>query len=89
MHLCFHFFSCNIAMGELLCPLFHINEREHAITLPSSVSVAAGHLQYACLVDVYVFPFFIIVPVQDDGNMPDIPAHPCDKEGEQLEWLKK
>ncbi|XP_034613572.1 NADH dehydrogenase [ubiquinone] 1 alpha subcomplex subunit 3 [Trachemys scripta elegans] len=33
----------------------------------------------------YVYP----VPVRDDGNMPDIPSHPCDKEGPNLEWLKK
>ncbi|XP_042327020.1 NADH dehydrogenase [ubiquinone] 1 alpha subcomplex subunit 3 [Sceloporus undulatus] len=33
----------------------------------------------------YVYP----VPVRDDGNMPDIPSHPCDKEGPSLEWLKK
>ncbi|XP_053115914.1 NADH dehydrogenase [ubiquinone] 1 alpha subcomplex subunit 3 [Hemicordylus capensis] len=32
----------------------------------------------------YVYP----VPVRDDGNMPDIPSHPCDKEGPSLEWLK-
>ncbi|XP_061443995.1 NADH dehydrogenase [ubiquinone] 1 alpha subcomplex subunit 3 [Rhineura floridana] len=33
----------------------------------------------------YVYP----VPVRDDGNMPDVPSHPCDKEGPSLEWLKK
>ncbi|XP_058036816.1 NADH dehydrogenase [ubiquinone] 1 alpha subcomplex subunit 3 isoform X1 [Ahaetulla prasina] len=34
-------------------------------------------------------PYHYPVPVRDDGNMPDIPVHPCDKEGDQLEWLKK
>ena len=35
-------------------------------------------------------PFlFNLVPVRDDGNMPDVPAHPSDKEGPNLEWLKK
>lgn len=29
------------------------------------------------------------VPVRDDGNMPDVPAHPCEPQGENLEWLKK
>ncbi|XP_067402561.1 NADH dehydrogenase [ubiquinone] 1 alpha subcomplex subunit 3 [Emydura macquarii macquarii] len=32
----------------------------------------------------YVYP----VPVRDNGNMPDIPSHPCDEEGPSLEWLK-
>ncbi|XP_078392472.1 NADH dehydrogenase [ubiquinone] 1 alpha subcomplex subunit 3 [Cetorhinus maximus] len=34
-------------------------------------------------------PFNYPVPVRDDGNMPDIPAHPCDKIGPSLEWMKK
>uniref|UniRef100_A0A8C8VMG9 NADH dehydrogenase [ubiquinone] 1 alpha subcomplex subunit 3 n=1 Tax=Pelusios castaneus TaxID=367368 RepID=A0A8C8VMG9_9SAUR len=34
-------------------------------------------------------PYNYPVPVRDDGNMPDIPSHPCDKEGPSLEWLKK
>ncbi|XP_078061940.1 NADH dehydrogenase [ubiquinone] 1 alpha subcomplex subunit 3 [Mustelus asterias] len=34
-------------------------------------------------------PFSYPVPVRDDGNMPDIPAHPCDKIGPTLEWMKK
>ncbi|XP_067833460.1 NADH dehydrogenase [ubiquinone] 1 alpha subcomplex subunit 3 [Heptranchias perlo] len=34
-------------------------------------------------------PFHYPVPVRDDGNMPDIPAHPCDKIGRSLEWMKK
>nr|XP_006120939.1 NADH dehydrogenase [ubiquinone] 1 alpha subcomplex subunit 3 [Pelodiscus sinensis] len=34
-------------------------------------------------------PYIYPVPVRDDGNMPDIPSHPCDKEGPSLEWLKK
>uniref|UniRef100_A0A8D0B5H5 NADH dehydrogenase [ubiquinone] 1 alpha subcomplex subunit 3 n=1 Tax=Salvator merianae TaxID=96440 RepID=A0A8D0B5H5_SALMN len=33
-------------------------------------------------------PYMYPVPVRDDGNMPDIPSHPCDKEGPNLEWLK-
>uniref|UniRef100_A0A3B4E4X4 NADH dehydrogenase [ubiquinone] 1 alpha subcomplex subunit 3 n=1 Tax=Pygocentrus nattereri TaxID=42514 RepID=A0A3B4E4X4_PYGNA len=28
------------------------------------------------------------VPVRDDGNMPDVPAHPCDPLGRSLDWLK-
>ncbi|XP_051894667.1 NADH dehydrogenase [ubiquinone] 1 alpha subcomplex subunit 3 isoform X2 [Pristis pectinata] len=34
-------------------------------------------------------PFQYPVPVRDDGNMPDIPSHPCEKIGPTLEWMKK
>ena len=35
------------------------------------------------------FPFFPnAVPVRDDGDMPDVPAHPCEPKGNNLEWLK-
>ncbi|KAL8176718.1 UNVERIFIED_CONTAM: NADH dehydrogenase [ubiquinone] 1 alpha subcomplex subunit 3 [Gekko kuhli] len=33
-------------------------------------------------------PYTYPVPVRDNGNMPDVPSHPCDKEGPSLEWLK-
>ncbi|XP_054574051.1 NADH dehydrogenase [ubiquinone] 1 alpha subcomplex subunit 3-like [Eptesicus fuscus] len=29
------------------------------------------------------------LPVRDDGNMPDMPSHPQDPQGQSLEWLKK
>ncbi|XP_061920097.1 NADH dehydrogenase [ubiquinone] 1 alpha subcomplex subunit 3-like [Entelurus aequoreus] len=32
-------------------------------------------------------PYNYPVPVRDDGNMPDVPAHPCDPQGPSLEWL--
>ncbi|XP_068098310.1 NADH dehydrogenase [ubiquinone] 1 alpha subcomplex subunit 3, partial [Hyperolius riggenbachi] len=28
------------------------------------------------------------VPVRDDGNMPDVPSHPLEKVGPNLDWLK-
>ncbi|XP_030606809.1 NADH dehydrogenase [ubiquinone] 1 alpha subcomplex subunit 3 [Archocentrus centrarchus] len=34
-------------------------------------------------------PYTYPVPVRDDGNMPDIPAHPCDPQGRNLDWIKK
>ncbi|XP_043935516.1 NADH dehydrogenase [ubiquinone] 1 alpha subcomplex subunit 3 isoform X2 [Protopterus annectens] len=34
-------------------------------------------------------PYNYPVPVRDDGNMPDVPSHPCEKIGPNLEWLKK
>ncbi|XP_076593367.1 NADH dehydrogenase [ubiquinone] 1 alpha subcomplex subunit 3 [Chaetodon auriga] len=33
-------------------------------------------------------PYNYPVPVRDDGNMPDVPAHPRDPQGRSLEWLK-
>ncbi|XP_073342259.1 NADH dehydrogenase [ubiquinone] 1 alpha subcomplex subunit 3 [Pagrus major] len=33
-------------------------------------------------------PFSYPVPVRDDGNMPDVPDHPRDPKGNNLEWLK-
>ncbi|XP_071768882.1 NADH dehydrogenase [ubiquinone] 1 alpha subcomplex subunit 3 [Centroberyx gerrardi] len=34
-------------------------------------------------------PYNYPVPVRDDGNMPDVPAHPTEAKGPNLEWLKK
>uniref|UniRef100_A0A0F6MX35 NADH dehydrogenase [ubiquinone] 1 alpha subcomplex subunit 3 n=1 Tax=Sparus aurata TaxID=8175 RepID=A0A0F6MX35_SPAAU len=31
-------------------------------------------------------PFTYPVPVRDDGNMPDVPAHPREPQGNNLEW---
>ncbi|XP_039597387.1 NADH dehydrogenase [ubiquinone] 1 alpha subcomplex subunit 3 [Polypterus senegalus] len=36
-----------------------------------------------------VMPYNYPVPVRDDGNMPDIPSHPADPVGPNLEWFKK
>ncbi|NWT63546.1 NDUA3 dehydrogenase, partial [Erythrocercus mccallii] len=33
-------------------------------------------------------PYAYPVPVRDDGNLPDVPSHPCDREGPNLQWLK-
>nr|XP_015194958.1 PREDICTED: NADH dehydrogenase [ubiquinone] 1 alpha subcomplex subunit 3 [Lepisosteus oculatus] len=29
------------------------------------------------------------VPLRDDGNMPEVPSHPCDPQGPTLDWMKK
>ncbi|XP_057566901.1 NADH dehydrogenase [ubiquinone] 1 alpha subcomplex subunit 3 [Hippopotamus amphibius kiboko] len=34
-------------------------------------------------------PYNYPVPLRDDGNMPDVPSHPQDPQGQSLEWLKK
>ncbi|XP_008290481.1 NADH dehydrogenase [ubiquinone] 1 alpha subcomplex subunit 3 [Stegastes partitus] len=33
-------------------------------------------------------PYIYPVPVRDDGNMPDVPAHPCEPKGRSLAWVK-
>ncbi|XP_043841677.1 NADH dehydrogenase [ubiquinone] 1 alpha subcomplex subunit 3-like [Dromiciops gliroides] len=33
-------------------------------------------------------PYNYPVPVQDDGNMHDIPSYPQDAQGPSLQWLK-
>ncbi|XP_026172578.1 LOW QUALITY PROTEIN: NADH dehydrogenase [ubiquinone] 1 alpha subcomplex subunit 3 [Mastacembelus armatus] len=34
-------------------------------------------------------PYNYPVPVRDNGNMPDVPTHPREPKGNNLEWLKK
>uniref|UniRef100_A0AAY4ABV4 NADH dehydrogenase [ubiquinone] 1 alpha subcomplex subunit 3 n=1 Tax=Denticeps clupeoides TaxID=299321 RepID=A0AAY4ABV4_9TELE len=29
-----------------------------------------------------------LFPIRDNGNMPDVPSHPCDPQGQNLDWLK-
>ncbi|MGH0155215.1 UNVERIFIED_CONTAM: hypothetical protein FKN15_035027 [Acipenser sinensis] len=31
----------------------------------------------------------LLVPVRDNGALPNVPKHPCDPEGPSLDWLKK
>ncbi|XP_077169988.1 NADH dehydrogenase [ubiquinone] 1 alpha subcomplex subunit 3 [Paroedura picta] len=54
-----------------------------ALTMP----FVSPYTKYAGMIN-QAMPYTYPVPVRDDGNMPDIPAHPCDKEGPSLEWLK-
>uniref|UniRef100_A0A3Q2Q4L4 NADH dehydrogenase [ubiquinone] 1 alpha subcomplex subunit 3 n=1 Tax=Fundulus heteroclitus TaxID=8078 RepID=A0A3Q2Q4L4_FUNHE len=35
-----------------------------------------------------IVPYTYPVPVRDDGNMPDVPSHPCEAKGRSLEWFK-
>uniref|UniRef100_A0A087XS34 NADH dehydrogenase [ubiquinone] 1 alpha subcomplex subunit 3 n=1 Tax=Poecilia formosa TaxID=48698 RepID=A0A087XS34_POEFO len=44
--------------------------------------------KYAGMIN-QVTPYNYPVPVRDDGNMPDVPSHPCEAKGRSLEWLKK
>ncbi|KAM4579744.1 NADH dehydrogenase [ubiquinone] 1 alpha subcomplex subunit 3 [Odontesthes bonariensis] len=44
--------------------------------------------KYTAMLNAAV-PYCYPVPVRDDGNMPDVPTHPRDPKGNNLEWLKK
>ncbi|KAJ1131458.1 hypothetical protein NDU88_009795 [Pleurodeles waltl] len=34
-------------------------------------------------------PYCYPVPIRDDGNLPDVPSHPMDNLGPNLQWLKE
>ncbi|XP_072250271.1 NADH dehydrogenase [ubiquinone] 1 alpha subcomplex subunit 3 [Leuresthes tenuis] len=44
--------------------------------------------KYTAMLNAAV-PYTYPVPVRDDGKMPDVPAHPRDPMGNNLDWLKK
>ncbi|XP_063797718.1 NADH dehydrogenase [ubiquinone] 1 alpha subcomplex subunit 3 [Pseudophryne corroboree] len=54
-----------------------------AVLLP----IVSPYKKYASMYNEAV-PYTYPVPVRDDGNMPDIPSHPTDKIGPNLDWLK-
>ncbi|KAK9513895.1 hypothetical protein VZT92_027396 [Zoarces viviparus] len=43
--------------------------------------------KYTAMINSSV-PYNYPVPVRDDGNMPDVPAHPAEPKGKNLDWLK-
>ncbi|XP_072535991.1 NADH dehydrogenase [ubiquinone] 1 alpha subcomplex subunit 3 [Salminus brasiliensis] len=49
--------------------------------------LVSPYTKYSGLLNQAV-PYNYPVPVRDDGNMPDIPAHPCDPQGRSLDWVK-
>ncbi|KAG8567977.1 hypothetical protein GDO81_013851 [Engystomops pustulosus] len=69
--------------------------KEPVVTVSAGIGILAiafpfisPYTKYSSLYNEVV-PFTYPVPVRDDGNMPDIPSHPCDKVGPTLDWLKK
>lgn len=48
----------------------------------------SSHRKYAAMIN-QVTPYNYLVPVLDDGNMPDVPSHPQDPHSPSLEWLRK
>ncbi|XP_023152059.1 NADH dehydrogenase [ubiquinone] 1 alpha subcomplex subunit 3 [Amphiprion ocellaris] len=45
------------------------------------------YTKYTSMLNAAV-PYNYPVPVRDDGNMDDVPAHPCEPKGRSLDWLK-
>ncbi|XP_074872152.1 NADH dehydrogenase [ubiquinone] 1 alpha subcomplex subunit 3 [Carettochelys insculpta] len=83
------------ALGKIGAFLKNAWAKEPVITVSCAIGIVATMLpllspytKYSGMINQatpYVYP----VPVRDDGNMPDIPSHPCSEEGPSLEWLKK
>ncbi|XP_073512554.1 NADH dehydrogenase [ubiquinone] 1 alpha subcomplex subunit 3-like [Phyllobates terribilis] len=68
--------------------------KEPVVTVSVGIGILAAiapfvspYTKYAAMYNKAV-PYSYPVPVRDDGNMPDIPSHPCDKVGPNLDWLK-
>ncbi|XP_073458414.1 NADH dehydrogenase [ubiquinone] 1 alpha subcomplex subunit 3 [Aquarana catesbeiana] len=54
-----------------------------ALVLP----IVSPYTKYASMYNKAI-PYTYPVPVRDNGNMPDVPSHPCEKVGPTLDWLK-
>ncbi|XP_043117587.1 NADH dehydrogenase [ubiquinone] 1 alpha subcomplex subunit 3 [Puntigrus tetrazona] len=68
--------------------------KEPVITVSCGIAFLALLLPALSLLTKYsvmmnsVVPYSYPVPVRDDGNMPDVPAHPSDPQGKNIDWLK-
>ncbi|XP_033837073.1 NADH dehydrogenase [ubiquinone] 1 alpha subcomplex subunit 3 [Periophthalmus magnuspinnatus] len=68
--------------------------KEPVIVVSCGIGLLATVLPFVSPITKYAgkinaaVPFNYPVPVRDDGNMPDIPAHPMEPKGNNLEWLK-
>ncbi|KAM4652907.1 NADH dehydrogenase [ubiquinone] 1 alpha subcomplex subunit 3 [Discoglossus pictus] len=51
------------------------------------VPVVSPYTKYSGILNRAV-PYCYPVPVRDDGNMPDVPSHPTEKVGPNLDWFK-
>nr|AAH78251.1 Zgc:100908 [Danio rerio] len=79
------------AVGRLLKYMW---DKEPVIAVSCVIGVAAcivpfvsPYTKYTAMMNKAV-PYNYPVPVRDNGNMPDVPAHPSDPQGSNLEWLK-
>uniref|UniRef100_UPI001ED84BD3 NADH dehydrogenase [ubiquinone] 1 alpha subcomplex subunit 3 n=1 Tax=Scatophagus argus TaxID=75038 RepID=UPI001ED84BD3 len=55
--------------------------------LGSIIPFVSPITKYSAMMNSAV-PYNYPVPVRDDGNMPDVPAHPREPKGNNLEWFK-
>ncbi|KAL4616688.1 NADH dehydrogenase ubiquinone 1 alpha subcomplex subunit 3 [Arapaima gigas] len=84
-----------IMAGRIGAFLKNALDKEPAFTVACGIIVAAIVLPFVSPYTKYsnmmkaAVPYNYPVPVRDDGNMPDIPSHPCDPQGPNLEWMKK
>uniref|UniRef100_A0AAV2ZWX5 NADH dehydrogenase [ubiquinone] 1 alpha subcomplex subunit 3 n=1 Tax=Pyxicephalus adspersus TaxID=30357 RepID=A0AAV2ZWX5_PYXAD len=68
--------------------------KEPVITVSAGIGILAVMLPFISPYTKYAakynqaVPYTYPVPVRDDGNMPDVPSHPCEKVGPNLDWLK-
>ncbi|MEE6524149.1 hypothetical protein FKM82_023437 [Ascaphus truei] len=69
--------------------------KQPVITVSISIGIMAVILPFVSPYTKYsgmwnrAIPYNYPVPVRDDGNMPDVPSHPADNVGPNLDWMKK
>ncbi|XP_061675953.1 NADH dehydrogenase [ubiquinone] 1 alpha subcomplex subunit 3 isoform X2 [Syngnathoides biaculeatus] len=56
-------------------------------TMGMVLPLISPYTKYAGMINCAV-PYNYPVPLRDDGNMPDVPVHPCEQRGDRLQWLK-
>uniref|UniRef100_A0A8C4GGJ1 NADH dehydrogenase [ubiquinone] 1 alpha subcomplex subunit 3 n=1 Tax=Dicentrarchus labrax TaxID=13489 RepID=A0A8C4GGJ1_DICLA len=52
-----------------------------------AVPFISPYTKYSGMINSAV-PYTYPVPLRDDGNLPDVPAHPREPKGRNLDWLK-
>ncbi|KAJ0000479.1 hypothetical protein NQD34_012321, partial [Periophthalmus magnuspinnatus] len=86
--------SCGIGLLATVLPFVSpITKYAGKINAAVPFNYPGNSLDYIVFPDFlnYILIFLCVsfaVPVRDDGNMPDIPAHPMEPKGNNLEWLK-
>ncbi|OCT70770.1 NADH dehydrogenase [ubiquinone] 1 alpha subcomplex subunit 3 [Xenopus laevis] len=82
------------AFGKIGAFLKNAWAKEPVITVSAAIGILAvaiplvsPYTKYTALLNQST-PYNYPVPVRDDGNMPDVPSHPADKLGPNLDWFK-
>ncbi|XP_013868161.1 NADH dehydrogenase [ubiquinone] 1 alpha subcomplex subunit 3 [Austrofundulus limnaeus] len=83
-----------MAVAKVVAFLKHFWDKEPLLAFACTVGAVAWtfpfispYTKYTGMINAAT-PYTYPVPVRDDGNMPDVPAHPCEPKGRSLEWLK-